>query len=59
VVTLDSYFDLNAHVGYKFSKRLNFFLKGNNLANQQYKRWAGLPVQSIQILGGATYKFDF
>lgn len=59
VVTLNSYFDLNAHVGYKFSKRLNFFLKGNNLANQQYKRWAGFPVQSIQILGGATYKFDF
>ena len=58
-VNLDSYFDLNAHVGYKFSKRLNFFLKGNNLANQQYKRWAGFPVQSIQILGGATYKFDF
>jgi hypothetical protein len=58
-VTLDSYFDLNAHVDYKFSKRLNFFIKGNNLANQQYKRWAGFPVQSIQILGGATYKFDF
>lgn len=59
VVTLDSYFDLNAHVGYKFSKRLNFFLKGNNLANQQYNRWANFPVQSLQILGGASYKFDF
>jgi outer membrane receptor protein involved in Fe transport len=58
-VTLDSYFDLNAHVGYKFSKRLNFFLKGNNLANQQYNRWANFPVQSLQILGGASYKFDF
>ena len=58
-VTLDSYFDLNAHVGYKFSQRLNFFLKGNNLANQQYNRWANFPVQGIQILGGATYKFDF
>ncbi|WP_353168787.1 TonB-dependent receptor [Flavobacterium sp.] len=58
-VTLDSYFDLNAHVGYKFSKRLNFFLKGNNLANQQYNRWANFPVQGLQILGGATYKFDF
>ena len=58
-VTLDSYFDLNAHVGYKFSKRLNFFLKGNNLANQQYDRWANFPVQSLQILGGASYKFDF
>jgi outer membrane receptor protein involved in Fe transport len=59
VVTLDSFFDLNAHVGYTFSKRLNFFLKGNNLANQQYNRWANFPVQGIQILGGATYKFDF
>jgi outer membrane receptor protein involved in Fe transport len=58
-VSLDSYFDLNAHVGYKFSKRLNFFLKGNNLANQQYNRWANFPVQGLQILGGATYKFDF
>ena len=58
-LTLDSYFDLNAHVGYKFSKRLNFFLKGNNLANQQYNRWANFPVQSLQILGGASYKFDF
>ena len=58
-VVLDSYFDLNAHVGYKFSKRLNFFLKGNNLANQQYNRWANFPVQSLQILGGASYKFDF
>ncbi len=58
-VTLDSYFDLNAHVGYKFSKRLNFFLKGNNLANQQYNRWANFPVQSLQILGGASYKFDY
>lgn len=58
-VTLDSYFDLNAHVGYKFNKRLTFFLKGNNLANQQYNRWANFPVQGIQVLGGASYKFDF
>ena len=58
-VTLDSYFDLNAHVGYKFSKRLNFYLKGNNLANQQYNRWANFPVQGVQILGGAAFKFDF
>ena len=58
-VTLDSYFDLNAHVGFKYNKRLTFFLKGNNLANQQYNRWANFPVQGIQVLGGASYKFDF
>jgi hypothetical protein len=59
LVTLDSYFDLNAHVGYKYNTRLTAFLKGNNLANQQYNRWANFPVQGIQVLIGANYKFDF
>lgn len=59
VVTLKSYFDLNAHVGYKFNERLTFFLKGNNLANQEYQRWLNYPVQGLQVLGGASYKFDF
>lgn len=58
-ITLKSYFDLNAHVGYKFSERLTFFLKGNNLANQNYERWFNYPVQGLQVLGGASYKFDF
>jgi outer membrane receptor protein involved in Fe transport len=58
-VTLKSYFDLNAHVGYKYSKRMTFFLKGNNLANQNYQRWLNYPVQGIQVLAGASYKFDF
>ena len=59
VVTLDSYFDLNAHVGFKYNTRLTAFLKGNNLANQQSNRWANFPVQGIQVLLGANYKFDF
>lgn len=59
VVTLKSFFDLNAHVGYKFSERLTFFLKGNNLANQDYEKWQAYPVQGLQVLGGASYKFDF
>ena len=58
-VTLDSYFDLNAHVGFKYNARLTAFLKGNNLANQQYNRWVNFPVQGIQVLLGANYKFDF
>lgn len=58
-VTLDSYFDLNAHLGYKHNERLTFFLKGNNLANQQYQRWINYPVQGVQVLAGASYKFDF
>ncbi len=57
--TLDSFFDLNAHVGYKRNERLTFFLKGNNLAGQDYQRWINYPVQGIQVLLGANYKFDF
>lgn len=58
-VKLDSYFDLNAHIGYKHNERLTFFLKGNNLANQSYQRWINYPVQGIQGMIGANYKFDF
>ena len=58
-ISLDSYFDLNAHIGYKYNDRLTAFLRGNNLANQQYNRWANFPVQGVQVLLGANYKFDF
>ena len=58
-ITLKSYFDLNAHVVFKYSERLTFYLRGNNLANQDYQRWLSYPVQGLQVLGGASYKFDF
>ena len=57
--TLDAYFDANAHVGYHINDKLSVFAKANNIANQNYQRWLNYPVQSIQILAGATYKFDF
>jgi outer membrane receptor protein involved in Fe transport len=56
---LDSYFDINAHIGYKYNDRLTAFLKGNNLANQNYNRWLNYPVQGAQVILGASYKFDF
>ncbi|KAF2516502.1 TonB-dependent receptor [Flavobacterium foetidum] len=59
VITLKSYFDANAHLGYKFSERLTFFVKANNIGNQAYQKWLNYPVQGFQILGGANYKFDF
>ncbi len=58
-VTLDSYFDANAHVGYKINDQLSVFGKVNNIANQNYQRWLNFPVQGIQVLAGATYQFDF
>lgn len=57
--TLDSYFDANAHLGYKINDRFSVYVKANNIANQDYQRYLNYPVQGIQILAGATYKFDF
>ncbi len=59
MITLDGYFDANAHVGYRLNDQLSFFVKGANLSNNDYQRWANFQVQGIQVLGGATYKFDF
>lgn len=57
--TVKSYFDANAHVGYKYTDRFTAFLRLNNLANQNYERWLNYPVQSFQVMLGANYKFDF
>ncbi|WP_149275024.1 TonB-dependent receptor [Pareuzebyella sediminis] len=59
LIELDSYFDANAHVGYRWNEQLSIFLKAANIANNNYQRWANYPVQGLQILGGLTYKFDF
>ena len=58
-VTLDSYFDANAHLGYKINDQFSVYAKANNIANQDYQRYLNFPVQGIQFLAGATYKFDF
>ncbi|GAB4163357.1 MAG: TonB-dependent receptor [Winogradskyella sp.] len=59
VITLDSYFDANAHLGYKINDQLSVFGKVNNILNQDYQRYLNFPVQGIQFLAGATYQFDF
>ena len=59
IKTLSSYFDVNAHVGFKYSQRFTGFLKFNNIANQQYQKWLNFPVQGFQVILGANYKFDF
>lgn len=58
-ITLESYFDANLHVGYNVTNRFTAFLKANNIANQEYQKWQSYPVQTLQVLGGLTYKFDF
>jgi outer membrane receptor for ferrienterochelin and colicin len=58
-ITLNSYFDVNAHVGFKYSDRLNVFLRANNITNKAYQKWLDYPVQGFQVVLGANYKFDF
>lgn len=58
-ITLDSFFDVNAHVGYKINDQLSAFAKANNIVNKDYQRWLNYPVQGIQFLAGITYQFDF
>jgi hypothetical protein len=58
-ITLDSYFDVNAHVGFKYNDRLTAFLRANNITNKGYQKWLDYPVQGFQVVLGANYKFDF
>ncbi len=58
LITLDSYFDANAHIGHRLNSQFSIFVKAANIANNNYQRWANYPVQGLQVLGGATYKFD-
>ncbi len=58
-VKLDGYVDANVHFGYRFTDRLSAFIKGNNLLSDNYEKWMNYPVQGIQVLVGATYKFDW
>lgn len=58
-VTLDSYIDLNANLGYRFNEQLSAFVRGRNLLGETYERWHDFPVMGLQVMAGVTYKFDF
>lgn len=58
-ITLAGYFDVNAHVGFKYNDQLTVFLKSNNLTNNAYAKWLDYQVQGFQVVLGANYKFDF
>ncbi|MGB5942778.1 MAG: TonB-dependent receptor [Leeuwenhoekiella sp.] len=58
-VTIDGFFDANAHAGYRINEQLSIFARVNNALGNNYQRWFNYPVQGFQALAGATYKFDF
>jgi outer membrane receptor protein involved in Fe transport len=57
--SLDSFVDLNLDVNYKINPKLTAFLRGQNLTGGNYEYYLDYPVQNLQIMGGAVYKFDF
>lgn len=59
IVILEDYIDANIHFGYRVNEQLSFFVKGSNLLSDSYQKWYNYPVQGIQGLAGATYKFDW
>lgn len=58
-LSLPTYIDLSQQVSYKYTPRWTFYLKGNNLLNQQQNRWLYYPVMGIQLLAGGSYAFDW
>ncbi|MEN1783643.1 MAG: hypothetical protein AAGF77_00765 [Bacteroidota bacterium] len=57
-VTLESFFDANAHIGYRFGDQLSAYLKLSNIAGTAYERWSNFRVQGFQALLGVSYQFD-
>jgi hypothetical protein len=58
-IDLDAFVDANVHFGYHLNNRLSFFVKGSNLLGDTYQKWVNYQVQGIQVLAGASYKFDW
>jgi len=57
ILTVKATADVNLNVEYLFNKRLSFFGKLNNLANQRYQIYANYPVYGINGLVGAKFSF--
>ena len=57
IQTLDAFFDLNLHTDYTINNKWSVFVKANNLLSNNYDKWINYPVQGLQVLGGASYRF--
>jgi hypothetical protein len=54
---LDPAFDMNVRGNYKITEKFSVFAQLNNFGVQQYQRWFGYPVQSLNFLAGVSYAF--
>jgi hypothetical protein len=56
-VAMDPIIDLNAGAEYKFSDKLNFFVKLNNFGFQKYEQWLGYTNKGFNCMAGISYSF--
>ncbi len=56
-ICMDPIIDLNAGVEYRFSDKLNFFVKLNNFGFQRYEQWLGYTNKSFNWMAGISYSF--
>lgn len=54
---LQTIFDLNLKANYQVTSKFSVFAQVNNFAFQQYEKWLGYPVQSVNALAGISYAF--
>jgi hypothetical protein len=54
---LNMVFDMNLRGNYKITEKFSVFAQLNNFGIQQYQRWFGYPVQSLNFLAGVSYAF--
>jgi len=55
---ISSFTDLNLGIRYNINRQFTAFIQGNNLLGNAYEIYYNYPVQKVQILLGATYRFD-
>jgi hypothetical protein len=56
--SLNAYTDLNLGVRYNINKQFTAFVNAYNVLNQDYQIFYGYPVQKLQVMAGAAYRFD-
>ena len=56
-ISQKAFLDFNLGFEYRYSKTISAFVNFNNILNQRYLTYSQHPVQRINIMGGATFRF--
>ena len=54
---LNNALNINAELHYKLTSKWNIWIKGDNLLDKPYERWADYPSLGVQFIAGIVYSF--